>query len=57
MNKPKKFEDMDCEDLRPFCPWEGAPVFCYGGDPVMCEGRYCEEAYEVYLEGFDESEE
>lgn len=46
---------MECEELKSYCPWEGEPVACYGGLPVMCEGRFCEEAYEKYLE--DEEEE
>ena len=57
MNKPKKFEDMECEDLKQYCRWEGEHVYCTGGLPVMCEGRFCQEAYEIYLEEFDESEE
>jgi len=49
----KKFEEMECEDLKEFCPWEGPPIACYGGSPVMCEGRFCEEAYERYLESLE----
>lgn len=50
----KKFEEMECEDLKEFCPWEHEPVTCYGGIPIMCEGRFCKEAYECYLEKLEE---
>ena len=52
MNEMKKFEDMDCEELKTYCPWEHEPVFCTGGLPIMCEGKYCEEAYENYLDDY-----
>ena len=44
----KSIEEYDCEDLRPYCPWEGSPI---AGPPnSMCEGRFCEEAYERMIE-------
>lgn len=39
-------EFCDCCPL----PKEAQGVHCYGGDPVMCEGRYCPEALEEWLE-------
>lgn len=53
--KPKKQEELDTE-LCDFCPLpdEAKGVHCYGGNPVMCEGSHCGEAYERYLEDFKE---
>jgi len=46
----KSQEEMD-DDLCNYCPLpdgsKGAQ--CYGGNPVMCEGRHCNEAYQTYL--------
>ena len=55
---PKKFEDMD-EDLCHYCPIpkEAQGVHCYGGEPIMCEGMHCNEAYENYLEECKEEDE
>lgn len=49
MNEMKKFEDMDCEELKPYCPWEGKAVSSHS----MCEGRFCEEAYENYVDDYE----
>lgn len=48
---PKTVEELG-EDLCNHCPLppEMQGVHCYGGEPVMCEGRGCEEAYAAYLE-------
>jgi len=53
----KTFEEIrDSGDLCDFCPLpeEAKGVRCYGGEPVMCEGINCEEAYKTYLEDEDE---
>jgi hypothetical protein len=56
----RKFEDMECEDLRLYCPLpeeaQGGPY----GTPYgyySCEGEFCKEAYEAYLESGDDVEE
>lgn len=57
MNKPKTIEELDT-DLCQYCPLptESQGVHCYGGLPVMCEGSYCSEAYENYLDEYEEEE-
>jgi hypothetical protein len=58
MPKPENFEDMDCDSLQVYCPYirHGGKPGVHGGPngPYSCEGRYCEEAYENYLEEFEE---
>lgn len=59
MSGPKTFEEISGEDeLCCNCPLpeESQGVHCYGGEPVMCEGRCCKEAYENYVENFEEEE-
>lgn len=53
----KTQEELD-EELCDYCPLpkESRGVHCYGGQPVMCEGRYCNEAYERYCEEQEEEE-
>lgn len=51
--EPNKFEDMECDDLKLYCRWDGPPTACCGGNPIMCEGRFCKEAYERYVEEFE----
>lgn len=54
----RKQEDMG-EDLCRYCPIpeEYQGVRCYGGEPIMCEGRKCPEAYDAYMELDDDGEE
>ena len=59
IKKPKTFEEISGEDeLCCNCPLpeESQGVHCYGGEPVMCEGRCCKEAYENYVENFEGEE-
>lgn len=44
----------DCEELCNYCPIpnESKGVHCYGGNPVMCEGRCCSEAFEIWVNIF-----
>ena len=51
--QPKTLEDLD-DELCDYCPLpdELKGVHSYGGNPVMCEGSHCNEAYERYLEEF-----
>ncbi len=46
----KPFEEIECDDIKHNCPWVGGTVACYGGRPIMCEGRFCQEAYKKCLE-------
>ncbi len=48
MSKISTPDELDCDDLKPFCVWEGAACTCGPNGPIMCEGRYCEEAYEKW---------
>jgi len=52
---PKSIEELD-EELCEHCPSpeEAQGVHCYGGKPVMCEGSRCKEAYQNYLDEFEE---
>lgn len=53
MSWPKTCDEMkESERLCSYCPLpeELQGVHCYGGQPVMCEGSHCGEAYERYLE-------
>jgi len=47
----KSYADME-DKLCDYCPLpdESKGTHCYGGNPVMCEGACCKEAYENYLE-------
>lgn len=62
-NPLSKEELLDSESLCQYCKWtdrgkENNPtVACYGGEPVMCEGDYCDDAYEYYLDNFEEDKE
>ena len=47
----KKFKDMECEDLRPYCPTTPGD----GVTKLLCEGCCCEEAYKNYLNEFTEA--
>jgi len=53
----KSMEELE-EELCEHCPLpsELRGVHCYGGEPIMCEGSHCDEAYENYKEDYDESE-
>lgn len=48
-------EMAESQELCKYCIWtdRGAnhtpQVYCVGGSPIMCEGRYCTDAYEHYL--------
>ena len=46
----RKLDELDCDDLKPYCRWEGPAITAGPNGPIMCEGRYCEEAYEAYKE-------
>lgn len=54
MERPKTIEELDT-DICDYCPLpdEAKGVHNYGNGPVMCEGRYCPEAYDNYLEEFE----
>lgn len=66
MSRVREFGDDDTvsilskEDLGEllcdYCPLPDSAkgVHCYGGEPVMCEGSHCEEAYHNYLEEVEE---
>jgi len=47
----KSYADME-DKLCDYCPLPDGSKgsHCYGGNPVMCEGACCKEAYENYLE-------
>lgn len=58
MNWPKTREDMkDSGELCNHCPLpeDLKGVHCYGGQPVMCEGSHCKEAYQSYLDDVEEN--
>ena len=46
------------DKLCDYCPLpdECKGTHCYGGNPVMCEGRRCKEAAEAYLEEMEEED-
>lgn len=52
---PKTIDELD-EELCSYCPLpeESQGVHCYGGLPVMCEGSHCKEAYQNYLDTYEE---
>ena len=52
----KKKEDLN-EKLCDYCPLpeHAKGTHCYGGQPVMCEGSRCDDAFEEYLDS-DEDE-
>jgi len=54
---PKTVEELE-EELCNYCPIpeEGRGINNYGNGPVMCEGSHCNDAYERYLEEFEEDE-
>lgn len=55
--QPLTLEELaDQECLCYYCPIpeESQGVHCYGGEPVMCEGSHCDEAYDYYLEEWEE---
>lgn len=54
--EPKKLSDMECDELKEHCPWEGAAVSAGPNGPISCEGRYCEEAYQQYCDSLREEE-
>ncbi len=59
MSKIKTLKDLgDNEELCKYCPLpeESQGVRCYGGQPIMCEGSHCKEAYDAYLEEMDEEQ-
>ena len=41
-------EELECDGMKSYCSWEGAP--CVGGPngPICCEGVYCKDAYESW---------
>jgi len=53
---PMTFEEMNCtgtgslDDLKPYCPWDGPAVTGGPDGPISCDGMFCEQAYERYLE-------
>lgn len=53
----KKIEDMDCDELIKYCPLDSPMTGIASNGPTMCEGKYCETAYENYLESDDDTEE
>lgn len=57
--KPLSYEELsDREELCDHCPLpeELRGVHCYGGQPVMCEGSHCDEAYQNYHDDFEGDE-
>lgn len=52
--KPLPFEETNYEEhLCGFCSWIKLPVTAGHNGPEMCEGRFCLEAYEKYVEYFN----
>lgn len=49
MSKIRTRDELDCEELKPFCQWEHPPVYSAGNGPISCDGSYCDEAYEAWL--------
>ena len=48
--KTTEIEELE-EKLCEYCRCEGISMHCTpGGTPVFCEGTWCDEAYERYLE-------
>lgn len=45
MSKIRKRDELDCEEMKPFCPLI-SPVYDSPFGPVMCEGRFCDVAYQ-----------
>ncbi len=45
-----KFEDAECDDIKEYCPWEGCPCTLGPDGPIMCEGAWCKEAYDRWVE-------
>lgn len=59
MNKPLSQEELG-EKLCNYCSLEDSQkgTHCYGGEPVMCvDSGCCVQAYENYLEEFEEANE
>lgn len=50
MTKGINIEDYDCEQLQPYCMWEGPACTAGPNGPICCEGRYCEDAFNNYKE-------
>jgi len=42
-------ELIDNEEICDYCDAD-PEIRCYGGDPVMCEGAWCDTAYERYVD-------
>ena len=57
MDRPEAMEQLG-DRLCTYCPLpeESQGVHCYGGEPIMCEGSHCKEAYENYLEDFNDEQ-
>ncbi|MBW9158898.1 hypothetical protein [Clostridium tagluense] len=49
IRKPKAIEDLEIEELCSHCSFT-----IVLGPESLCEGRYCDEAYQKYLEEFEE---
>jgi hypothetical protein len=51
-------ELQDAGELCDYCPLDEdhKGVHCYGGEPIMCEGSHCADAYEAYLEEEEEDD-
>ena len=58
--EPKKFENMNCCELKEHCSWEGPSSVWIGGydrgHPILCKKELCKEAYENYLKNFESEE-
>lgn len=50
------YEEMDCERLQPYCDFYqewGSPTPHHH---TMCDGMFCESAYEEYLDEVEDDE-
>ncbi len=58
MLRPKTLEELD-DELCNYCePTQRGTSKCYGTPYgyYSCEGAYCEEAYETYLEEYEDDD-
>ena len=57
MDKLKTPEELE-DELCDYCPLPKGSnhMRCHGGEPYCCEGSHCKEAYENYVEQYEERE-
>ena len=58
INNMQSREELEGDELCNNCPLDEdlKGAHCYGGPVIMCEGSHCKEAYEQYVDNFEEEE-